>query len=100
MPVFPSWQSDLVDQNLLNFLPEVEHSEVYKALSSHPEGENLSSEYLKSKYPGPPCGPCLPHSCPSPNFNSLVRVMQCVSNILGSRLFRKTVHQLVPQYEK
>lgn len=42
--------------------------------------------------------PSLPHSCPSPNFSSLVRVMQHVSNILGSRVFRKTV-QLVPQYE-
>ncbi|XP_041947419.1 clock circadian regulator b isoform X9 [Alosa sapidissima] len=41
--------SDLVDQNLLNFLPEGEHSEVYKALSSHPEGDSLSPDYLKTK---------------------------------------------------
>ncbi|XP_011612852.1 circadian locomoter output cycles protein kaput isoform X2 [Takifugu rubripes] len=42
--------SDLVDQNLLNFLPAGEHSEVYKALSSHiMEGETLSPEYLKTK---------------------------------------------------
>ncbi|XP_058240702.1 clock circadian regulator b isoform X3 [Hemibagrus wyckioides] len=41
--------SDLVDQNLLNFLPVSEHTDVYKALSSHPEGENLSPEYLKTK---------------------------------------------------
>ncbi|XP_046699014.1 clock circadian regulator b isoform X2 [Silurus meridionalis] len=41
--------SDLVDQNLLNFLPTGEHSDVYKALSSHPEAENLSPEYLKTK---------------------------------------------------
>nr|QGW67273.1 circadian locomoter output cycles protein kaput [Rhamdia quelen] len=41
--------SDLVDQNLLNFLPVGEHTDVYKALSSHPEGENLSPEYLKTK---------------------------------------------------
>ncbi|XP_066505657.1 clock circadian regulator b isoform X1 [Hoplias malabaricus] len=41
--------SDLLDQNLLNFLPIEEHSDVYKALSSHPEGENLSPEYLKTK---------------------------------------------------
>lgn len=46
--VFP--QSDLVDQNLLNFLPVGEHSEVYKALSSHVmEGETLTPEYLKSR---------------------------------------------------
>uniref|UniRef100_A0A669CH05 Circadian locomoter output cycles protein kaput n=1 Tax=Oreochromis niloticus TaxID=8128 RepID=A0A669CH05_ORENI len=42
--------SDLVDQNLLNFLPVGEHSEVYKALSSHVmEGETLTPEYLKTK---------------------------------------------------
>uniref|UniRef100_A0AAR2ITN3 Circadian locomoter output cycles protein kaput n=1 Tax=Pygocentrus nattereri TaxID=42514 RepID=A0AAR2ITN3_PYGNA len=41
--------SDLVDQNLLNFLPVGEHTDIYKALSSHPEGENLSPEYFKSK---------------------------------------------------
>uniref|UniRef100_A0A4W5NPC8 Circadian locomoter output cycles protein kaput n=1 Tax=Hucho hucho TaxID=62062 RepID=A0A4W5NPC8_9TELE len=42
--------SDLVDQNLLNFLPLGEHSDVYKALSSHIlEGEMLTPEYLKTK---------------------------------------------------
>ncbi|KAL1282537.1 hypothetical protein QQF64_001340, partial [Cirrhinus molitorella] len=41
--------SDLMDQNLLNFLPVGEHDEVYKALSSHPDIENLNSDYLKSK---------------------------------------------------
>ncbi|XP_030626700.1 circadian locomoter output cycles protein kaput [Chanos chanos] len=42
--------SDLVDQNLLNFLPLGEHSEVYKALSTHIlEGETLTPEYLKTK---------------------------------------------------
>uniref|UniRef100_A0AAY4ABC0 Circadian locomoter output cycles protein kaput n=1 Tax=Denticeps clupeoides TaxID=299321 RepID=A0AAY4ABC0_9TELE len=39
--------SDLVDQNLLNFLPMGEHSEVYKALSSHPEGENLTKNQME-----------------------------------------------------
>uniref|UniRef100_A0A9J8D802 Clock circadian regulator a n=1 Tax=Cyprinus carpio carpio TaxID=630221 RepID=A0A9J8D802_CYPCA len=40
--------SDLVDQNLLNFLPLGEHSEVYKALSTHIlEGETLTPDYLK-----------------------------------------------------
>lgn len=47
---FCVFQSDLVDQNLLNFLPAGEHSDVYKALSSHiMEGETLTPEYLKSK---------------------------------------------------
>lgn len=41
--------SDLVDQNLLNFLPVAEHSEVYKALASHPDIAKLSSDYLKNK---------------------------------------------------
>ncbi|XP_022058714.2 circadian locomoter output cycles protein kaput isoform X1 [Acanthochromis polyacanthus] len=42
--------SDLVDQNLLNFLPVGEQSDVYKALSSHVmEGETLTPEYLKTK---------------------------------------------------
>uniref|UniRef100_A0A3B4AV35 Circadian locomoter output cycles protein kaput n=1 Tax=Periophthalmus magnuspinnatus TaxID=409849 RepID=A0A3B4AV35_9GOBI len=42
--------ADLVDQNLLNFLPVGEHSEVYKALSTHPSDmESLNSDYLKSK---------------------------------------------------
>ncbi|KAF4070935.1 hypothetical protein AMELA_G00279080 [Ameiurus melas] len=42
--------SDLVDQNLLNFLPLGEHSEVYKALSTHTlEGESLTPDYLKTK---------------------------------------------------
>uniref|UniRef100_A0A8K9WML3 Circadian locomoter output cycles protein kaput n=1 Tax=Oncorhynchus mykiss TaxID=8022 RepID=A0A8K9WML3_ONCMY len=42
--------SDLQDQNLLNFLPLNEHSEVYKALSKHPsDPESLGPEYLKTK---------------------------------------------------
>lgn len=43
-------QADLVDQNLLNFLPVGEHSDVYKSLSTHPnDAESLSSDYLKSQ---------------------------------------------------
>ncbi|KPP60980.1 hypothetical protein Z043_120973 [Scleropages formosus] len=43
-------QCDLVDQNLLNFLPLGEHSEVYKVLSTQMlEGESLTPEYLKTK---------------------------------------------------
>uniref|UniRef100_A0A8C7ZKG0 Circadian locomoter output cycles protein kaput n=1 Tax=Oryzias sinensis TaxID=183150 RepID=A0A8C7ZKG0_9TELE len=42
--------ADLVDQNLLNFLPVGEHSEVYKALSTHPADlESLNTDYMKSK---------------------------------------------------
>ncbi|XP_042534234.1 circadian locomoter output cycles protein kaput isoform X5 [Dipodomys spectabilis] len=42
--------SDLVDQSLFNFIPEGEHSEVYKMLSTHLlESDSLTPEYLKSK---------------------------------------------------
>lgn len=47
---FP-FQSDVMDQNLLNFLPEQEHSEVYKMLSSHMlVTECPSPEYVKCKF--------------------------------------------------
>lgn len=40
-----------MDQNLLNFLPEQEHSEVYKMLSSHMLMTDAPSpEYLKGKF--------------------------------------------------
>lgn len=43
-------QSDVMDQNLLNFLPEQEHSEVYKILSSHMlVTDSPSPEFLKCK---------------------------------------------------
>lgn len=48
-PLLGHLPSDVMDQNLLNFLPEQEHSEVYKMLSSHMlVAESPSPEYLKS----------------------------------------------------
>ncbi|XP_055256988.1 neuronal PAS domain-containing protein 2 isoform X4 [Moschus berezovskii] len=48
-PLLGHLPSDVMDQNLLNFLPEQEHSEVYKMLSSHmPVTDAPSPEYLKS----------------------------------------------------
>ncbi|KAG8453780.1 hypothetical protein GDO86_000417 [Hymenochirus boettgeri] len=42
--------SDLVDQSIFNFVPEGEHSEVYKILSTQMlESGSLTSEYLKTK---------------------------------------------------
>ncbi|OCT96855.1 circadian locomoter output cycles protein kaput [Xenopus laevis] len=42
--------SDLVDQSIFNFVPEGEHSEVYKILSTRMlESGSLSSEYLKTQ---------------------------------------------------
>lgn len=44
-------QCDVLDQNLLNFLPEQEHSEIYKMLSSCMlMTDSASSDYLKSKF--------------------------------------------------
>uniref|UniRef100_A0A452HCY7 Uncharacterized protein n=1 Tax=Gopherus agassizii TaxID=38772 RepID=A0A452HCY7_9SAUR len=43
-------ESDLVDQSIFNFIPEGEHSEIYKILSTHLlESDSLTQEYLKSK---------------------------------------------------
>uniref|UniRef100_UPI0037E81602 circadian locomoter output cycles protein kaput isoform X3 n=1 Tax=Semicossyphus pulcher TaxID=241346 RepID=UPI0037E81602 len=85
--------SDLVDQNLLNFLPKGEHSDVYKALSSHIlEGETLTPEYLKTKNQLEFCchmlrGPIDPKEPPVyeyvkfiGNFKSLNNVPNCNRN--------------------
>uniref|UniRef100_A0A4W3ISV8 Clock circadian regulator b n=1 Tax=Callorhinchus milii TaxID=7868 RepID=A0A4W3ISV8_CALMI len=41
--------SELLDQNLLNFLPELEHSDVYKFLSVQMlENDSLTTDYLNS----------------------------------------------------
>ncbi|XP_051008705.1 neuronal PAS domain-containing protein 2 [Acomys russatus] len=48
-PLLGHLPSDVMDQNLLNFLPEQEHSEVYKLLSSHMlVTDSPSPEFLKS----------------------------------------------------
>lgn len=47
-----SHQSDMVDQNILNFLPEREHGEVYKLLSSHMlMSDPIAADFLDSEYP-------------------------------------------------
>ncbi|XP_020830946.1 circadian locomoter output cycles protein kaput isoform X2 [Phascolarctos cinereus] len=49
-PLLEHLPSDLVDQSIFNFIPEGEHSEVYKILSTHLlESDSLTPEYLKSK---------------------------------------------------
>lgn len=48
----------MVDQNILNFLPEREHGEVYKLLSSHMlMTDPVTSDFLDSEYHNkwPPC---------------------------------------------
>ncbi|CAL1573734.1 unnamed protein product [Knipowitschia caucasica] len=42
--------SDMVDQNILNFLPECEHGEVYKLLSSHMlMSDPIAADFLESE---------------------------------------------------
>lgn len=42
----------MVDQNILNFLPEREHGEVYKLLSSHMlMSDPIAADFLDSEYP-------------------------------------------------
>ncbi|XP_062982330.1 neuronal PAS domain-containing protein 2 isoform X2 [Elgaria multicarinata webbii] len=48
-PLLGHLPSDVMDQNLLKFLPEQEHSDIYKILSSHMLlMDTVSSDYLKS----------------------------------------------------
>nr|XP_020661283.1 neuronal PAS domain-containing protein 2 isoform X3 [Pogona vitticeps] len=48
-PLLGHLPSDVMDQNLLDFLPEQEHSDIYKILSSHMLlMDTVSSDYLKS----------------------------------------------------
>uniref|UniRef100_A0A6I8P2E0 Neuronal PAS domain protein 2 n=1 Tax=Ornithorhynchus anatinus TaxID=9258 RepID=A0A6I8P2E0_ORNAN len=48
-PLLGHLPSDVMDQNLLNFLPEQEHAEVYKMLSSHMcVTDSSSPEHIKS----------------------------------------------------
>lgn len=42
----------MVDQNILNFLPEREHGEVYKLLSSHMlMTDPVAADFLDGEYP-------------------------------------------------
>uniref|UniRef100_A0A4W3IMW9 Circadian locomoter output cycles protein kaput n=1 Tax=Callorhinchus milii TaxID=7868 RepID=A0A4W3IMW9_CALMI len=48
-PLLEHLPSELLDQNLLNFLPELEHSDVYKFLSVQMlENDSLTTDYLNS----------------------------------------------------
>ncbi|XP_061482831.1 neuronal PAS domain-containing protein 2 isoform X2 [Rhineura floridana] len=48
-PLLGHLPSDVMDQNILNFLPEQEHSDIHKILSSHMLlMDTVSSDYLKS----------------------------------------------------
>ncbi|XP_061680918.1 circadian locomoter output cycles protein kaput isoform X2 [Syngnathoides biaculeatus] len=96
---------DLVDQNLLNFLPRGEHSDIYKLLSSHvSEGETLTPEYLKTKNQLEFCchmlrGTMDPKEPPVyeyvkfiGNFKSLNDVPNCAHNGFTEAVFQRTLH--------
>ncbi|XP_061636709.1 circadian locomoter output cycles protein kaput isoform X2 [Phyllopteryx taeniolatus] len=96
---------DLVDQNLLNFLPRGEHSDIYKLLSSHvSEGETLTPEYLKTKNQLEFCchmlrGTMDPKEPPVyeyvkfiGNFKSLNNVPNCAHNGFTEAVIQRTLH--------
>ncbi|KAM9796814.1 circadian locomoter output cycles protein kaput isoform X4 [Syngnathus typhle] len=96
---------DLVDQNLLNFLPRREHSDVYKLLSSHvAEGETLTPEYLKTKNQLEFCchmlrGTMDPEEPPVyeyvkfiGNFKSLNNVPHCTPNGFTGTVVQRSLH--------
>ncbi|XP_049573868.1 circadian locomoter output cycles protein kaput isoform X2 [Syngnathus scovelli] len=96
---------DLVDQNLLNFLPRREHSDVYKLLSSHvAEGETLTPEYLKTKNQLEFCchmlrGTMDPEEPPVyeyvkfiGNFKSLNNVPNCTPNGFTGTVVQRSLH--------
>ncbi|XP_051882515.1 neuronal PAS domain-containing protein 2-like [Pristis pectinata] len=49
-PLLGHLPSDIIDQNILNFLPEQEHREIYKLLSSHTLAtDTVLPDYLNSR---------------------------------------------------
>ncbi|XP_061895517.1 circadian locomoter output cycles protein kaput isoform X2 [Entelurus aequoreus] len=97
--------SDLVDQNLLNFLPRGEHSDVYKVLSSHvQEGETLDPDFLKTKKQLEFCchmlrGTMDPKESPVyeyvkfiGNFKSLNNVPNCAHNGFTKIVIQRSLH--------
>nr|XP_057929349.1 circadian locomoter output cycles protein kaput [Doryrhamphus excisus] len=97
--------SDLVDQNLLNFLPRGEHSDVYKVLSSHfTDEETLMPEYLKNKNQLEFCchmlrGTIDPKEPPVyeyvkfiGNFKALNNVPKCSHNGFTKMVIRGSIH--------
>nr|XP_061790685.1 circadian locomoter output cycles protein kaput-like [Nerophis lumbriciformis] len=96
---------DLVDQNLLNFLPREEHSDVYKLLSSHvAEEETLTPEYLKTKNQlefcchmlrgtmDPKEPPVYEHVKFVGNFKSVNNVPECPQNGFAKAVIQQTLH--------
>ncbi|XP_029443322.1 circadian locomoter output cycles protein kaput isoform X3 [Rhinatrema bivittatum] len=89
-PLLEHLPSDLVDQSILNFVPEGEHSEVYKILSTHMlEHDTLTPEYLKSKNQLEFCchmlrGTIDPKEPPTYEYVKFIGNFKCLNNVPNS----------------
>ncbi|NWS42427.1 CLOCK protein, partial [Probosciger aterrimus] len=89
-PLLEHLPSDLVDQSVFNFIPEGEHSEIYKILSSHLlEGDSSTPEYLKSKYQLEFCchmlrGTIDPKEQPTYEYVKFIGNFKCLNNVPNS----------------
>uniref|UniRef100_A0A8C0BYU8 Circadian locomoter output cycles protein kaput n=1 Tax=Buteo japonicus TaxID=224669 RepID=A0A8C0BYU8_9AVES len=89
-PLLEHLPSDLVDQSVFNFIPEGEHSEIYKILSSHLlESDSLTPEYLKSKNQLEFCchmlrGTIDPKEQPTYEYVKFIGNFKCLNNVPNS----------------
>uniref|UniRef100_A0A8B9T627 Circadian locomoter output cycles protein kaput n=1 Tax=Anas platyrhynchos TaxID=8839 RepID=A0A8B9T627_ANAPL len=89
-PLLEHLPSDLVDQSVFNFIPEGEHSEIYKILSSHLlETDSLTPEYLKSKNQLEFCchmlrGTIDPKEQPTYEYVKFIGNFKCLNNVPNS----------------
>ncbi|KGL75688.1 Circadian locomoter output cycles protein kaput, partial [Tinamus guttatus] len=107
-PLLEHLPSDLVDQSIFNFIPEGEHSEIYKILSSHLlESDSLTPEYLKSKNQLEFCchmlrGTIDPKEQPTYEYVKFIGNFKCLNNVPNSAHngFEGTIQRLHrPPYE-
>ncbi|XP_072108792.1 circadian locomoter output cycles protein kaput isoform X3 [Mobula birostris] len=86
-PLLEHLPSDLLDQNLLTFLPEVEHSTVYKFLSSQIlESDSLIPDYLNSNNHLEFCchmlrGPIYPKEPPVYEYVKFIGTLKSLNNL-------------------
>ncbi|KFZ56376.1 Circadian locomoter output cycles protein kaput, partial [Antrostomus carolinensis] len=89
-PLLEHLPSDLADQSVFNFIPEGEHSEIYKILSSHLlESDSLTPEYLKSKNQLEFCchmlrGTIDPKEQPTYEYVKFIGNFKCLNNVPNS----------------
>ncbi|XP_078094575.1 LOW QUALITY PROTEIN: circadian locomoter output cycles protein kaput [Mustelus asterias] len=89
-PLLEHLPSDLLDQNLLNFLPEVEHSDVYKFLSAQiVESSSLIPDYLNCNKQLEFCchmlrGTIDPKEPPVYEYVKFMGNLKCLNNVFSS----------------